>query len=49
LNQLVDFYEIQKEDHAIEGVIDAIIFNPVASTIPKWWTFKITDMATSFI
>jgi hypothetical protein len=40
-NQLVDFYEIQQGSHAVEGGVDAIIFNPVASTIPKWRTFKL--------
>jgi hypothetical protein len=34
-NQLVDFYEIQRGSHAIEGDPDAIIFNRVASTILK--------------
>jgi hypothetical protein len=33
LNQLLDFYEIQLGDHAIEGDLSAITFNPVASTI----------------
>jgi hypothetical protein len=37
LNQLVDFYEIQEGGHAIEGDLDVIIFNPITSTIPKWW------------
>jgi hypothetical protein len=27
--------------HAIEGDLDAVHFNPVPSTIPKWWTFKL--------
>jgi hypothetical protein len=27
--------------HAIEGDLDAIIFNSVASTIPVWWTFTL--------
>jgi hypothetical protein len=41
LNQLVDFYEIRWKGHAIEGDLDAIIFNAVAATIPKWQTFKL--------
>jgi hypothetical protein len=27
--------------HATEGDLDAILFNPVASTIPKWRMFKL--------
>jgi hypothetical protein len=41
LNQLVDFHETQQRGHAVEGDLDAIIFNPVASKIPKWRTFKL--------
>jgi hypothetical protein len=41
VNQLVDFYEIQYGGHAIEGDLDAVLFNPVSSTIPKWRTFKL--------
>jgi hypothetical protein len=41
LNQLVDFNEIQYGGHAIEGDLDAVFFNPVPSTIPKWRTFKL--------
>jgi hypothetical protein len=41
LNQLVDFYEIQQAGHAIEGDLDAVVFNAVAATIPKWPTFKL--------
>jgi hypothetical protein len=40
-NHLVDFYEIQYGGHAIEGDLDAKIFNAVAATIPKWRTFKL--------
>jgi hypothetical protein len=36
---MVDFYEIQYRGHAIEGDLDAVLFNPVASTIPKWRAF----------
>jgi hypothetical protein len=35
LNQLVDLHAIQQECHAIEGDLDAIIFNPVALTVPN--------------
>jgi hypothetical protein len=30
LKQLVEFYETQQGNHAIEGDIDTIIFNPIA-------------------
>jgi hypothetical protein len=29
------------EDDDIEDDIDSILITPVASTIPKWWTFKL--------
>jgi hypothetical protein len=38
---LVYFYEIQYGGHAIEGDLEAVIFNQVPSTIPKWRTFKL--------
>jgi hypothetical protein len=41
LNQLVDFYEIQFGDIAIEGDLDAILFNGVVAIITKWQTFKL--------
>jgi hypothetical protein len=41
LNQLVNFYEIRYEGHAIEGDLSAIIFNAVAATISKSQTFKL--------
>jgi hypothetical protein len=37
----VDLDEILYEDDDIEDDIDFILINPVASTIPKWWTFKL--------
>jgi hypothetical protein len=46
LNQLVDLYEIEQGYHAIEGNLDAIIFNPLATTIQKWRTFKLLKMDT---
>jgi hypothetical protein len=39
LNQFVDYSEIWKGDRAIEDDLYTIIFNPVASTIIKWWMF----------
>jgi hypothetical protein len=41
LNQLVHFYTIHYEGHDIEGDLEAIPFNPVPSTIPKWQTFEL--------
>jgi hypothetical protein len=38
---LADFYEIQWGGHAIGDDFEAIIFNAVAATIPKWRTFKL--------
>jgi hypothetical protein len=35
LNQSVHCHEIQQGGHAIEGDLDAITFNPIASTISK--------------
>jgi hypothetical protein len=35
------FYDIQYRGHAIEDDLGAVMFNPVASTIPKWRTFKL--------
>jgi hypothetical protein len=39
LNRLVDLDEILYEDD-IEGDLDLIQLNPIASTILKWRTFK---------
>jgi hypothetical protein len=33
------FHKIQNGDHATEDDLNAIIFNFVASTVPKWQTF----------
>jgi hypothetical protein len=41
MNEFVDYDEIRCGGHAIEGDLDAIIFNAVAATIPKWKTFKL--------
>jgi hypothetical protein len=35
-NKRVDFYEIRWRGNVMEGDFDAIIFHPVASTIPQW-------------
>jgi hypothetical protein len=37
----VDLDEIVYGGDGIEYYLDPILFNPVASTIPKWRTFKI--------
>jgi hypothetical protein len=29
------------EDDDIEDDLDSILINPVASTIPNWWAFKL--------
>jgi hypothetical protein len=41
LNRLVDLDEILYGGDDIEGDLDFILFNSVASTIPKWRTFKL--------
>jgi hypothetical protein len=41
LIQLVDIHEIQYGVHAIEGDLDTVIFNSVASTIQILGTFKL--------
>jgi hypothetical protein len=41
LNRLVDLDEILYGDDGIEGDLDYILLNPVASTIPKLPTFKL--------
>jgi hypothetical protein len=37
----VDLDEILYGDDHIEGDLGSILLNPVASTIPKWLTFKL--------
>jgi hypothetical protein len=37
----VDLYEILYACDDVEDDLDAILFNPVASTIPKWRTLKL--------
>jgi hypothetical protein len=41
LNRLVDFDEIWYRVDDIEDDLDSMLFNPVASTISKWRTFKL--------
>jgi hypothetical protein len=37
----VDLDEILYGGDDIESDLDSILLNPVALTIPKWWTFKL--------
>jgi hypothetical protein len=37
----VDLYEMLYGCDDIEGDLDSILLNAVASTIPKWWAFKL--------
>jgi hypothetical protein len=48
LNQFVDFYEIQKGALSVEGYLDSITFNPVASTISKLWEFRLLRWIQNF-
>jgi hypothetical protein len=41
LNRLVDLDEILYGDDDIEDDLDSMLFNPAASTISKWLTFKL--------
>jgi hypothetical protein len=41
LNQLVDLDDILNVGDVILYYLDYILFNPVASTIPKWWMFEL--------
>jgi hypothetical protein len=41
LNQLLDFDEILCGDCDTEDDLDSMLFNPVASTVSKWRTFKL--------
>jgi hypothetical protein len=41
LNRLVDLDEILYGDDDIEDDLDSMRFNPAASTISKWWKFKL--------
>jgi hypothetical protein len=39
----VDFREIWGEGAAIQGDLDAVIFNPISSTILKWLRLKVVS------
>jgi hypothetical protein len=41
----VDLDEILYGGDDTEEDLDSILFNPVASTISKWWTFKFLKRA----
>jgi hypothetical protein len=41
LNCLVDFHGIWYECDAVQGDLDAIIYNPMASIILKWPRFRL--------
>jgi hypothetical protein len=41
----VDFDEILYGGDGVENDIDSTLLNLVASTIPKWWTFKLLRWA----
>jgi hypothetical protein len=45
LDLFLHFCEIQKANNDIKGGIDAILYNPVVSNIPKWQT---SDMDVNF-
>jgi hypothetical protein len=40
LNRLIDFHYIWYVGDAIQGDLDAIIFNPIALPVSKWLRFK---------
>jgi hypothetical protein len=42
---VVDLDEILYGGDDIEDDLDSILFSPVASTISKWWTFKLLRWA----
>jgi hypothetical protein len=41
------FCDVRLECHSIEGDLDAILSCPVASTIPKWRTFRLLSWVQS--
>jgi hypothetical protein len=45
---MVDFHEIWYGGNAIQGDPDAIIFNPISSTILKWLMFKFVSWRHDF-
>jgi hypothetical protein len=40
LNRFLDLDETSYADDDIKDDLDSILRNPVALTIPTWWTFK---------
>jgi hypothetical protein len=45
---LVDFHEIWYRGIAIQGDLNAVIFNPISSTILKWLRFKVVGWRHDF-
>jgi 4-hydroxy-L-threonine phosphate dehydrogenase PdxA len=45
---MVDLYDIWYGADAIQGDLDAIIFNPIAKTILKWLKFKVVSWMHDF-
>jgi hypothetical protein len=49
LNRLVDFHEIWYGGNAIQGDLEAMVFNPIpSSTILKWLRFKVVSWRHGF-
>jgi hypothetical protein len=48
LNRFLDFHEIWYGGDAIQGDLDAVIFNPIASTILKFFRFKVVSWMHDF-
>jgi hypothetical protein len=47
LKRLGDFDKILSGGDGIEDDLDSVLLNPLASTIPKWRTFK-PELGTTF-
>jgi hypothetical protein len=46
LNRLINVHDIWSGGDAIQGDLDAILFNPICSSILKWWfKFQIFSLA----
>jgi hypothetical protein len=45
---VVDFHEIWYGDNAIQGGLNAVIFNPISSNILKWLRFKVVSWRHDF-
>jgi hypothetical protein len=48
LNRFLDFHEIWYGGDAIQGDLDAVIFNPIASIILKFFRFKVASWMHDF-